>query len=138
MPQAYNRAFFKINKAIFTQAMKPPPIQANVNPIAPPVNGDVPHVTGTGTTGNVLNCTMGNWTGSPTSYTYQWKRDGATNVGTNSNNYTVVAGDVGHSLTCTVTATNSLGTTTAPPSNSVAVASLAARDDRPSQARGIR
>ena len=70
---------------------------------------------------------MGNWTGSPTAYAYQWKRD-ATNVGTNSNNYTVVAGDVGHSLTCTVTATNSLGTTTAPPSNSVAVASLAARE----------
>ena len=71
---------------------------------------------------------MGQWTGAPTAYAYAWKRDGATAIGTNSNNYTVVAGDVGHAISCIVTATNSLGSTVAPTSNAVAVASLAARD----------
>lgn len=138
MPQAYNRAFFKINKAIFTQAMKPPPIQPNVNAIAAPINAAIPYVSGNPTTGSVLNCTMGQWTGAPTTYAYQWKSN-ATNVGTNSNSYTVVAGDVGHTITCIVTATNSLGTTTAPASNGVVVTSLAARGaDRPNTARGIR
>ena len=37
---------------------------------APPVNVDVPHVSGTGTVGSTLNCTMGNWQNEPTSYAY--------------------------------------------------------------------
>ena len=127
MPQAWNRAFWKLNKALFTQAMKPPPVQPNINAIAAPINAAIPYVSGTPTSGSVLNCTMGQWFGAPTSYAYQWKRD-ATNVGTNSNNYTVVAGDISHSISCTVTATNSLGSTVAPASNAVAIASLAARE----------
>jgi hypothetical protein len=40
----------------------------------------VPVVTGTARTGNTLTTSDGSWTGSPTSYTYQWKRS-ATSTG---------------------------------------------------------
>jgi hypothetical protein len=66
----------------------------------------------------VLTCTQGNWAGTPTSYAYQWQRDG-TNVGTNANTYTLVAGDSGHNVGCIVTATNAQGSTAAPLSNTV-------------------
>lgn len=89
-----------------------------------PVNEDRPAVTSggvvvtTAAVGAVLNCTTGNWLGAPTGYTYQWKSNAA-NVGTNSNTYTLVAGDVGHIVTCTVTATSAAGSTAGPPSNAV-------------------
>jgi hypothetical protein len=84
----------------------------------PPVNTTVPHVS---QTGNVLNCTMGNWTGEPTAYAYQWQIDGV-DVGTDSLDYTATAGDVGKTATCVVTATNAAGSTAAPPSVGVVVA----------------
>jgi hypothetical protein len=70
--------------------------------------------------GSVLNCTLGNWFGVPTSYAYQWKSNAA-NVGTSVPTYTVVAGDSGHSMTCVVSATNANGTTIAPASNAIAI-----------------
>jgi hypothetical protein len=70
--------------------------------------------------GTVVSVTNGNWTGSPSSYAYQWKRDGATNLGTASN-YTLVSADIGgHLITCVVTATNATGSQAAPPSNAIA------------------
>ena len=69
--------------------------------------------------GTVSSVTNGNWAGSPTSYTYQWKRDGTTNLGTLAS-YTLVAADIGgHQITCVVTATNATGSTIAPPSNAI-------------------
>ena len=69
--------------------------------------------------GTVVTCTQGNWTGAPTSYTYQWKRDGATNLGAAAS-YTLVAADIGgHLITCIVAATNAQGSTVAPPSNAI-------------------
>jgi len=93
---------------------------------APPVNADVPAVTRNGAVtasaavGDTLNCTMGNWEGEPTSYAYQWKNDGATDLGTGAS-YVVAATDSGHSVSCIVTATNALGSTAAPPSNAVSI-----------------
>ena len=70
--------------------------------------------------GTVVTCTTGNWTGSPTGYAYQWKRDGTTNLGTAAS-YTLISADIGgHQITCVVTATNATGSTAAPPSNAVA------------------
>jgi hypothetical protein len=51
----------------------------------------------------------GAWTNSPTSYTYQWKRDGVAITGATSITYTPVAADVGHQLTITVIASNAAG-----------------------------
>jgi surface protein len=81
-------------------------------PPAAPVNTVLPSVTGSAVVGNVLSTTNGTWTGSPTSYAYQWKR-GATNIGTNANTYTLVNADAGQSITCVVTATNAGGSTPA-------------------------
>lgn len=96
----------------------PPTGEAPPGGATAPVNTAVPAVT---QTGNVLHCTMGTWTGEPTAYAYQWQIDGA-NVGTNSADYTAVAGDVGKTATCVVTATNATGSTAAPPSVGVLVA----------------
>ena len=77
-----------------------------------PVNTVLPNVTGVAIVGDILTTDDGSWTGSPTSYAYQWKR-GATNIGTNANTYTLVAADAGQSITCVVTATNATGSTPA-------------------------
>lgn len=92
-------------------APEPPPTEA-------PVNVDVPYVEQQGTS---LSCTMGNWQGVPDAYAYQWKRDGTTDIGTNAATYAVAPEDIGTTVTCIVTATNAIGSTTAPPSNGVIV-----------------
>jgi hypothetical protein len=82
-----------------------------------PANTAVPAVTQAGDT---LSCTMGTWSGEPTSYGYQWKVDGAV-VGTDQATHTVTAADAGKTATCIVTATNAHGSTAAPPSADVTI-----------------
>lgn len=91
-------------------------------PTDPPANTTVPYVTQDGDT---LNCTMGEWTGKPTGYAYQWQIDGA-DVGTDAADYTATPADVGLTATCVVTASNANGATAAPPSNGVVVAGAVA------------
>jgi hypothetical protein len=74
-------------------------------PLVKPVVKTAPYL---GQNGDVLECTMGNWTGEPDIYHYQFKR-GSTLIGTDSNKYTVVAADAGHTVTCTVEAVNAAG-----------------------------
>jgi hypothetical protein len=118
-------------------------LQAHGVTVELPANVDAPAVTGTGTVGETLTVTMGNWTGEPTNYAYQWQRDGMGGL-QGSESYVVVDADVGHSITCVVTATNAAGSTEAAPSNAIAVAAagteaaapeVAARDMQPG-ARG--
>ena len=77
-----------------------------------PVNTVAPVISGGNYVGDVLTTNDGTWTGSPTSYSYQWKR-GATNIGTNANTYTLVSADANTNITCVVTATNAIGSTNA-------------------------
>jgi hypothetical protein len=82
--------------------------------ITPPANTVAPAVTGTVQVGQTLSCSTGTWTGSPTSYAYQWDisangSTGWTNIGTTTNTYTPVTGDQNKYLRCTVTATNTDG-----------------------------
>jgi hypothetical protein len=93
------------------EAAEPPPT-------APPVNVDIPYVAQAGST---LTCTMGNWEGTPTAYSYQWIEDETVGIGGDDAVYVVTPADVGRSVTCVVTATNELGSTIAPPSNPVIV-----------------
>lgn len=86
-------------------------------PVLPPANLDAPYVQ---QEGDVLTSTMGNWTGQPTSYAYQWQLDGV-DVGADVGSYTIVPDDVGKSATCTVSGTNAEGTTVGRPSNPVIV-----------------
>jgi hypothetical protein len=78
-----------------------------------PVNVSAPVVTGTASVGSVLTTTNGTWDNEPTSYTYQWKRNGSNILSATSSTYTVVAADVSQSITCTVTATNDAGSASA-------------------------
>jgi hypothetical protein len=78
-----------------------------------PVNVSAPVVSGTASVGSVLTTTNGTWDNEPTSYTYQWKRNGSNILSATANTYTVVAADVSQSITCTVTATNDAGSASA-------------------------
>lgn len=59
--------------------------------------------------GQTLNASTGVWTQSPTSYTYQWNRDGIAISGAVAATYVAVSADVGHAITVTVIATNGGG-----------------------------
>ena len=88
-------------------------------PIAPAISSVT--ISGTAAVGQTLTATASGVTGSPTpTLSYQWKR-GATNIGTNSSTYTLVAADAGNTsnITCVVTATNSAGSANAT-SNTIA------------------
>jgi hypothetical protein len=88
---------------------------AAVGPALPlaPTNSVAPVASGTAVQGNVLSVTNGTWANSPTSYTYQWKRDGTSIGSATGNTYTLVAGDVGANITCDVTGSNAGGSATA-------------------------
>ena len=93
-------------------------------PPSVPVNTASPVISGTTTLGSVLTTTNGTWTNSPISYTYQWKR-GATNIGTNSNTYTLVTADSLASITCEVTAINAAGSSIPATSNIITAGNYA-------------
>jgi prepilin-type N-terminal cleavage/methylation domain-containing protein len=63
-----------------------------------------------------ITSATGSWSQSPTTYGYQWQRNGgvwANISGANSASYTPVAGDLGDPLRLVVTATNATGSTSA-------------------------
>jgi hypothetical protein len=87
---------------------------------AAPSNTAAPTITGTEREGSTLTAENGTWSGSPTSFTYQWQRctnDGLSCgdiSGATQKTYTLVAGDVSHALRVIVTAVNADGRTSAP------------------------
>ena len=87
----------------------PPPV---------PVNTVLPVISGNTTLGSVLTTTDGTWTNSPTSYAYQWYRDGSP-VGTNVNTYTLGFIDSSAEIFCDVIATNAGGPSDPAPSNAI-------------------
>ena len=64
----------------------------------------LPVITGTATYGSGLSVTSGTWTGPPTSYKYQWLRNGAPIPSATSSFYGVKAEDAGQSLSVLVAA----------------------------------
>lgn len=79
-------------------------------PPTAPVNQVAPVLSGTFEVGEVVSCSTGTWSGStPITYTYQWKRNGVDISGATSSTYTIVLADDTNTLTCLVTATNSVG-----------------------------
>jgi hypothetical protein len=92
-------------------------LAAAADEVAPPTVIDAPLIWQEGA---LLSCTLGNWYGSPNSRTYQWKIDG-TNVGTSVATYTRLAGDIGKTATCVMTATNVAGTSAPVTSNAITV-----------------
>lgn len=69
-----------------------------------------PSISGNTWVGQTLTCAPGtipNIVGSPT---YQWKQDGSPIGGATASTYVLVTGDIGHTITCTVSAANANGT----------------------------
>jgi hypothetical protein len=96
-------------------------ITAALGTVLPPANTTAPLVTGTGTVGQTLSCTMGVWTLSPTAYAYQWLRGGAKISGAEASSYKLIAADSGHNISCRVTASTAAGSASAD-SNAIACA----------------
>lgn len=86
-----------------------------------PVNTVLPAITGTYRGGETLTCSTGTWTGSPSSYAYQWQRDGVDITGETASTYVVTPTDIPALLTCIVVATNAGGDSL--PATSAAVSS---------------
>jgi hypothetical protein len=84
-----------------------------------PANTAPPGITGTPIVGGTLTASTGTWSGSPTSYAYQWRRCDLTGAnctsisGATSQSYTVGQGDAGYTIRVTVTAANGAGSTSA-------------------------
>jgi len=60
--------------------------------------------------GAVVTCSPGAWNYHPTTYNYQWRRNGVAISGATNPTYLVATGDVGATFSCAVTATNPAGT----------------------------
>lgn len=78
--------------------------------VGPPWFLTGPTASGNTWVGQVLTLTE---TDNATSRAYQWKRNGSAISGATASTYTLVSGDIGATITCTITLTNAYGTTTA-------------------------
>ncbi|MBB4860385.1 lysophospholipase L1-like esterase [Novosphingobium chloroacetimidivorans] len=78
-----------------------------------PVNIALPTITGTAQEGQTLTVSNGTWSGSPTSYTYQWLRDGVAISGSINSTRILTSVDIGATITARVTANNETGSTSA-------------------------
>ena len=84
-----------------------------------PVATTAPSIAGATVAGQQLSSSAGTWTGSPTSFAYQWRRCDATGVtcaaitGATQATYTLTPGDIGTTVSLVVTATGAGGSQTA-------------------------
>jgi hypothetical protein len=100
-------------------ASAPSPGTATVVGGQAPTNSALPSISGTPKEGQTLTISTGTWSGSPTSFAYQWQ-DCNTSGGSCVNvtgatglTYNLGAGDVGHTIRAIVTAANAGGSTSA-------------------------
>jgi FG-GAP repeat len=105
-------------KGAFVFSSHPGPI----GPTAAPANTARPKISGTAKSGKKLACSKGSWTNTPTSFAYQWNRDGTPIPGAAKTPYAVQKLDEGLTLTCSVTASNAIGPSSPATSNGVKVA----------------
>jgi hypothetical protein len=104
-----------------------PVVTAPTSTVSPPTNTSPPTISGTATVGQTLTASAGTWSGSPTSYAYQWKHcdsSGAScgNIsGATSASYGLISGDAGYTIRAAVTATNTGGSASATSTQTAAV-----------------
>src|SRR2546426_10172792 len=88
---------------------------ADARGVAAPTNSAPPTISGTPELGQTLTTNGGVWSGSPTSFTYQWRNCDANGAncsdiaGAKSKTYTLQQADVGNTVRIRVTAINSDG-----------------------------
>ncbi len=125
-----------------TTPTEPPPTEttpAEPPPPAPPKNTALPSLSGSAVEGQTLSATKGTWTGSPTSYAYQWENcnsSGAScsNVsGATAASYKLLAEDVGLTMRVVVKASNAGGSTSASSAATATVTSAAANPGNPGE-----
>ncbi len=92
-----------------------------------PVEKTPPEVQGTPALGKTLTCVEGTWTNGPTSYVFQWLREGAAIGSATEREYVVKTADEGHKVSCQVIAENSEG-----PSEPADSAEVRVSGERPS------
>ena len=84
--------------------------------VTAPLNTSLPTISGTAMVGQSLSAGVGSWSGSPTSYSYQWRRcDSGGNAcasvaGATASSYLLGSGDRGYTIRVNVFATNAAGT----------------------------
>jgi hypothetical protein len=99
------------------------------DPPSAPTNTGLPSVSGSAVEGQTLSASNGSWSGSPTSFAYQWEDcnssgSGCVTVsGATASTYKLAAGDVGQTVRVVVNASNGGGST---PASSVATATVIA------------
>jgi len=92
------------------------------NPLTIPTNTTSPSIAGSTIVGNAIIAINGDWNGFPSiTYNYQWYRSGSSISGATSITYITQQEDIGLAITCDVTATNSVGSSTIDISNSIIV-----------------
>ncbi len=112
--------------------------------IAAPANSVAPAIAATAKVGEAITTSNGTWSGSPTSYSYQWYwADTAAAIsGATAISYTPIINDIGHTLLCKVVATGIGGPSSPASSNTTsAVASVTILDqltDSPIVAYSVR
>ena len=95
-------------------------------------------ISGSAQVGQSLTATAGGWSGSPTSYAYQWRRcdtigNGCVSIaGATSNSYLLASGDGGYTLRIAVSATNADGTVLATSHPTAVVTAPASSSPSPS------
>jgi hypothetical protein len=77
-----------------------------------PVNTVLPVISGAIASGHTLATTNGTWSMVPSSYAYQWRRNGVAISGATASTYALVSADIGTMITVAVIGTNSIGSTT--------------------------
>lgn len=97
---------------------------ASSSPVAVPAEAVTPGLGGVLVIGDTLACSTGTWSGSPTAYSYQWRRDGTVIAGATGQTYALQAIDAQHTISCAVVATNSAGSSAPAASAALAIPSL--------------
>jgi hypothetical protein len=92
--------------------------------VSAPTNTVLPVISGDAISGKTLSVTNGTWDdggAAISGYTYQWKDDGVAISGATANTFLLTDTQIGGVITCTVTATNSAGSTDATSGGTAAV-----------------
>ncbi len=105
--------------AAVTSAASAPVAPAGTSPSARPTNLRAPVIVGTAQNGQVLMTSVGTWTGSPTTFTYRWRRCNASGTSciaiphATGPRRTLTPDDIGSTLSLVVTATGKGGSASA-------------------------
>jgi thermitase len=109
---------------------------------ATPANTSPPTISGTAQDGQTLSASTGSWSGSPTSYTYQWKQCDSSGAncsavsGATGSSYSLSSADVGSTMAVAVTASNAGGSATAQSAPSGVVAAQPPQSTAPPTVSG--